>query len=274
VFFAWLPFMALVLRVVVHGKTELPSRLWLGGWLAGVGLGVLVWFRLEPSFGVVAGVVGMTVMGLAGGWYALAFGVPTVFLASLFGTIPVHVGPLAGAELAVTAALAMVLLVVVLDRLLKVTLPSTMLKFAFLLLVAGFVAYKTGEPWFCKLCPQGTLGAGVPLVLWDPVGALRQLVGWLYFVKLGILLAVIVAAMAIRRPFCRLICPIGAIYAVFNKASFMHMRLDTSTCTECGVCRKVCPMDIEPQQGPNQLECIRCFECVWKCPKSGLHIRV
>lgn len=274
VFFAWLPFVAAVLFVMVRGKFVLPSKLWLGGWLAGVGLGVFTWFKFEPSFGVAAGVLGMTAMGLAGGWYAFGLGVPAVFLVGVLGPNPVAVGPLDGSELALAAVLVTALLVVVLDRLVKVVLPATMLKFAYLFVVAGVVAYFTGEPWFCKLCPQGTFGAGIPLVLWDPVGGLRQLVGWLYYLKLGILFAVVAAAIAIKRPFCRIVCPIGAVYSVFNKGSLMHMKLEKAVCTECGVCRKVCPMDIEPQQGPNQLECIRCFECVWKCPKSGLKIRV
>jgi len=271
--FGWLPFMAAVSYVVVRGKMDLPRRLWLGGWLAGVLIGVLAWFKFEPSFGIVAGVLGMTVLGFCGGWYALALALPAAFFAVVLGPGEFRVGPLAGAELGLVAALLAGLFILVLDRLVRVKLPSTLLKYAFLLLVAGFVAYKTAEPWFCKLCPQGTLGAGLPLVLWDPVGGLRDLVGWLYYVKVGILLAVVVAAMAVKRPFCRVVCPIGAIYAIFNKASLLHMKLDKPTCTGCNICRKVCPMDIEPQQGPNQLECIRCFECRWKCPKSSLRIR-
>jgi ferredoxin len=33
-------------------------------------------------------------------------------------------------------------------------------------------------------------------------------------------------------------------------------------------------MDIEPHTGQNQLECIRCGECVSNCPKSGLKFKV
>jgi polyferredoxin len=164
--------------------------------------------------------------------------------------------------------------VVILDIVIKLSLPSNFLKFGVLLLVAGLASYLTAEPWFCKLCPQGTLGAGIPLVLWDPVHALRGLVGWLYFVKIGILLAFIVAAIAIKRPFCRVICPIGAVYSVFNKASMLHLKLEPQSCTECALCRKSCPMDIEPHAGQNQLECIRCGECVSNCPKSGLKFKV
>jgi len=271
--FGWVPFMALALLVPLRGKQELPSRLWVGSWLVGVGIGLLTMAKFDVGYGIVAGVVAMVLLGLLGRGRALYVAVPVIFLLGILGR-PLRLGPVSGAELALLFVLAAVLLIVVLDVVVKLTVPSTFLKFAFLLLVAGVAAYKTAEPWFCKLCPQGTLEAGIPLVLWDPLHALRQLAGWLYYVKIALLLLVVVAAIAIKRPFCRLVCPIGAIYSLFNKGSMLHMKLDKYVCTGCERCRQVCPMDIDPQQGPNQLECIRCFECVWDCPMSGLKIRV
>jgi len=271
--FVWLPFMALLLAITVRGKRPVPQRLWVGSWLVGVGLGLLVWFKFDVGLGIATGVVALTVLGLVGGWWALAAAAPAGFILTLFGN-PVRVGPFAGAELGLMTVLGATLIIVVLDRLVRLTVPAVVLKFVFLVLVAGVLAWKTAEPWFCKLCPQGTLEAGIPLVLWDPVQGLRQLVGWLYYLKIAILLAVIAAAIVSKRPFCRLICPIGAVYSLFNKASLLRMDLDSPSCTGCNICRKVCPMDIEPHRGPNQLECIRCFECVWNCRKSSLKIRV
>ncbi|MEO0079418.1 MAG: 4Fe-4S binding protein [candidate division WOR-3 bacterium] len=271
--FGWLPFMALLGFIGVRGKMALPGRLWVGSWLVGIGLGLLVMFKFDVGPGVATGVVGMTLLGLVGGWHALALAAPAGFILALLGN-PVRLGPFASAELALVTVLLSCLLIILLDRVLKLSVPATMLKFAYLVLVAGVLAWNTAEPWFCKLCPQGTLEAGLPLVLWDPVQGLRQLVGWLFYFKVAILLAVVLAAIAIKRPFCRLICPIGAIYSLFNRASLLHMRLDTQSCSNCNLCRKVCPMGIEPHQGPNQAECIRCFECVWHCPKSSLRIRV
>ncbi len=270
--FGWLPFNAAVLYVTIKGKFDIPRRLWLGGFIASVGLAALVWVKLGPSFGVVAGAVGMALLGLTGRWLGGALAGITVFLLAFLGKMTV--GPLSGAALGAVLAVAGFGLVLLLDVLLKASLPATFLKYGYLLFVAGLASYLTVEPWFCKLCPQGTLGAGIPLVLWDPVNALRGLVGWLYWVKVGILLLVVVAAIAIKRPFCRLVCPIGAVYSVFNKASLLKLTLDRDRCTECRLCRKVCPMNIEPQLGQNQLECIRCGECVSACPKSCLRFRV
>jgi NAD-dependent dihydropyrimidine dehydrogenase PreA subunit len=272
--FAWLPFNLLVLAVAIRGKLDLPRRMWVGGFLAAVGLGAVVWFKFEVGYAVAFGFLGLVLLGLTGRWFAAAFAAVAGFLLGWLGNPAFHVGPLSKLPLGLALAVAAFILVAVLDIVAKASLPSNFLKFGVLLFVAGLASYFTAEPWFCKLCPQGTFGAGIPLVLWDPVNALRGLVGWLYWVKIGILLAFIVAAIAIKRPFCRVICPIGAIYSVFNKGSLLHLKLEPQSCTECSLCRKSCPMDIEPHTGQNQLECIRCGECVSNCPKSGLKFRV
>ena len=149
----------------------------------------------------------------------------------------------------------------------------TAVKFLILIGVALIFAYYTGEPWYCKLCPQGTLQAGIPLVLWDPVHSLRRLVGWLYYTKIGILIVTLVLSIPIKRPFCRVVCPIGAIYAIFNKFSLLHLKLDAKECKTCRLCERVCPMGIEVHQNSNQLDCIRCFECVWHCSPRSIEIK-
>jgi polyferredoxin len=271
--YAWLPFNLAVLALAIKGKLDLPRRMWLGGFLAATGLAVVVWFKFEVGYAVAAGFVAMILFGITGRWFAAASAAVAGLLIGWLGNPAFHIGPLSGLGLGIGLAVAALLLVVILDIVARASLPSNFLKFGVLLLVAGVASYFTAEPWFCKLCPQGTFGAGIPLVLWDPVNALRGLVGWLYWVKVGLLLFFIIASIAIKRPFCRIICPIGAIYSLFNKGSLMHLTIDESTCIHCGLCRKVCPMGIDPEKSQNQLECIRCNECVANCPKSCLKFR-
>ena len=57
-------------------------------------------------------------------------------------------------------------------------------------------------PPFCKyICPAGTLGGGIPLLLANP--GLRQAAGWLFGWKTLVLAAVAGLSMVIHRPFCR-----------------------------------------------------------------------
>lgn len=269
--YGWLPFSLLILLVVGRGRVSVAPKLWLGGFLAALLLAVLVGRKFGADFGVVTVAVGMILLGLVGRRFA-------ALLAAVAGLMLITLGPafrigaMPIALSGIVAAVSLAALVLVLDEKLKVTVPGNMLKFAFLLIVAGVVAYQTREPWFCKLCPQGTLEAGIPLVLWNPTGGLRELVGWLYYIKIALLLFVVIAAIAVKRPFCRFICPIGAIYSVFNKFSLLHLRVE-KTCTNCNVCRRVCPMDIEVREGANQLECIRCLECKYRCKPASVQVK-
>ena len=127
-------------------------------------------------------------------------------------------------------------------------------------------------PWFCKLvCPAGTLLGGVPLVLNNP--NLQGQIGVLFWWKVGILLAILLLSLLISRPFCRYICPLGAIYGLFNRIALVHLDYDEPTCVHCGKCETVCPMGIDPIKQFNSAECIRCGRCARACPNGSLKVR-
>ena len=126
-----------------------------------------------------------------------------------------------------------------------------------------------GSPYFCKLiCPAGTLEAGIPLALTN--SAIRGAVGILYYWKLLLLGILIVFSMMISRPFCRAVCPLGAIYSLFNKISFYSMDVDQSKCIKCDICKDNCPVDIRIYENPDSTECVRCGKCVKKCPTKAI----
>lgn len=137
-------------------------------------------------------------------------------------------------------------------------------------------AAGTGSPWFCKwICPAGTLEGGIPLILTNP--ALQEVVGFLFHWKLAILLVTILASIILYRPFCKYICPLGAIYALFNKISVYRYQVSPCKCTRCGQCESACPMQINPRTETNHGECIRCGACKTACDygaiTSGVCIR-
>lgn len=128
-----------------------------------------------------------------------------------------------------------------------------------------------GAPYFCKLiCPVGTLEGGIPLVLMNK--ALSGAIGFLYTWKVAILVVVLVMSVIIYRPFCRYICPLGAIYSLFNKISLVRYSHDKSKCTSCGACSSACRMNVDPVNNCNSAECIRCGRCRKVCPAGALTI--
>ncbi len=126
-----------------------------------------------------------------------------------------------------------------------------------------------GSPYFCKLiCPAGTLEGGLPLVLLNK--SMRGAIGWLYAWKNVLLAVTVFLSILIYRPFCKYICPLGAVYSVFNPISVLKYRVDENKCTHCGACAKVCKMQIDPSKSPNHPECIRCGQCKKICPTGAL----
>lgn len=96
-----------------------------------------------------------------------------------------------------------------------------------------------GYPFFCKyICPQGVLEGAIPLSLGN--AAIRSALGKLFSFKCIILISVVVLSILFYRPFCKWICPLGAIYSLFNKISFLNISVDNSKCIGCSQCSKSC----------------------------------
>lgn len=156
------------------------------------------------------------------------------------------------------------------DKLLRKLKYVILLVFVVLLPMFVVDVMGQGAPYFCKLiCPAGTLEGGIPLVLLNRT--MRGAVGWLYAWKNLLLLITIVLSMLIYRPFCKYICPLGAVYSVFNPISVFRYRVDKEKCTNCKSCAKVCKMQVNPTENANHPECIRCGACKKACPENAIY---
>ena len=70
--------------------------------------------------------------------------------------------------------------------------------------------------------------------------------------------------------FCKYICPLGALYSVFNPVSLYKYRVDKDKCIKCGKCAKACQMIVDPVENSNSPECIRCGRCRKVCPTDAI----
>lgn len=139
------------------------------------------------------------------------------------------------------------------------------LLFFFVFLLPFFVLdfFNLGEVWFCKfICPAGTLEAAIPILSLEP--SLRAMIGWVFYLKAGILVFFLMMMIASRRPFCRTSCPLGAIYGLFNKFSLFKINVNAS-CKKCNACFKNCPMGLKVYESKNSENCIRCLKCSRVC---------
>lgn len=156
------------------------------------------------------------------------------------------------------------------DKLLRKLKYLILLVFVILLPMFLVDVIGQGAPYFCKLlCPAGTLEGGIPLVLLNR--SMRGAIGWLYAWKNLLLAATVILSILVYRPFCKYICPLGAVYSVFNPISVFRYRVDKEACISCGACAKACQMQVDPVQNANHPECIRCGECKKACPVKAIH---
>lgn len=133
--------------------------------------------------------------------------------------------------------------------------------------------FGTGTTWFCKyFCPAGTLEAGIPMLMLQP--ALQENLGWLFLLKLSILIFFITWSVPASRPFCRSACPLGAFYALFSKIKMVKLTLDHARCTHCGDCHNACPMEVRFNESPNDMECISCLLCTRACKRNAIVLEI
>ena len=136
-------------------------------------------------------------------------------------------------------------------------------RYVVLVVLVGIVPYLTGQPWFSKLCPAGAVEAAIPTLLLYP--EYQAQIGFIFWLKMGILVVFLGWMAVTLRPFCRWVCPLGALWSPFNAISFFRLEVDQARCTGCNQCQAACPVDIPVYETPNSDACIRCLACLRAC---------
>ncbi|MDR1756350.1 MAG: 4Fe-4S binding protein [Culturomica sp.] len=75
----------------------------------------------------------------------------------------------------------------------------------------------------------------------DPFIGIFRLGGDLGLLLFGALL--LVAAVFTGRPFCRFLCPYGALLSLFSRVSVRKISITPQSCINCDLCRNACPVD-------------------------------
>lgn len=121
---------------------------------------------------------------------------------------------------------------------------------------AGTLVIRPYDPW----AAYAHLSAGLAEV-------------WAEFaIGLVILIATLLLALFVDRPFCKYLCPLGAFNALLGRIPLFRLKREPSTCVSCSLCDRSCPMNVAVMKvdAVSSPECISCFECVSSCPtKKG-----
>lgn len=86
-----------------------------------------------------------------------------------------------------------------------------------------------------------------------------------------VFLAIVLFGLSLRRYWCRNLCPLGALLALFSSINLFKRKVSES-CTDCGKCQRNCRMGCIVSDGKGTLagECILCMDCQSLCPESAI----
>ena len=146
------------------------------------------------------------------------------------------------------------------DQILKFAKYAVLLYFI-IFIWSGVTAVKTAGPW-------QVFGQYVSFGYWPGLKPLLSVGGVL-------LLVIFIGSLFVQRFFCRYFCPMGAIYSLISRVSFLKIEKLRERCGKCHLCTSKCTMgmDLTKKDRIAGGECISCQKCVSWCPKGNAHFR-
>ena len=126
-------------------------------------------------------------------------------------------------------------------------------------------------PGFCKyICPAGTLEGAVSILSNPNNSSEFAMLGGIFTHKFVMMLVIGLVCIFCYRAFCRFVCPLGAIYGLFNKYNIIGVKIDKNRCNGCGACAAHCGMDV---RYVGDRECINCAKCMDVCAQKAISVK-
>jgi polyferredoxin len=123
---------------------------------------------------------------------------------------------------------------------------------------------------------------GLAAFIYSPYNRMADVKMYLFFAELSsvalwTILGLIVLSVFIKNFLCRYLCPYGALLGLTSLLSPLKVTRSASTCIDCALCTKACPMDITVHTAGRVWsdECTSCMACVQACPvRDTLEVRL
>ena len=83
----------------------------------------------------------------------------------------------------------------------------------------------------------------------------------------GLMTLMLGLSVVSRNPFCRYLCPYGALLGLVAMLSPLRVTRNIDRCVSCGACSQACPayIDVMHKKSINSPECIACWRCISYC---------
>ncbi|MDI6800739.1 MAG: 4Fe-4S binding protein [Thermodesulfovibrionales bacterium] len=95
----------------------------------------------------------------------------------------------------------------------------------------------------------------------------------------GIIVLLLVVEYIFPRTWCRVLCPVGKTYGLFNKISLIRLKFREGACGECNLCDQVCYMNVKiarhiDRSSLRDTNCIYCGRCAEGCETKGKLVKI
>ncbi|MDD5220844.1 MAG: 4Fe-4S binding protein [Candidatus Bipolaricaulis sp.] len=90
---------------------------------------------------------------------------------------------------------------------------------------------------------------------------------------IGLAAGFAVLSLFVWRPFCEVLCPLGALLSLVSRVSVFRLEADVS-CVSCGACTAKCPATTCEGGRIHSADCYLCGECVRTCGPKSLRLRL
>lgn len=87
-----------------------------------------------------------------------------------------------------------------------------------------------------------------------------------------VLIITLISSLFVERPWCKYVCPYGALLGISNLFRVFKIRRNSNKCISCNACDEICPMNINVSNTEivKNHQCITCMKCTSEeaCPIS------